>query len=473
MHADRLTLLLLERGLVEREALARLTADASPEPLVDRLVSSGLVAEGDLLRLVAEAEKTRFVSSRRLEGLRLPADVLAFVPVEAAEQLTALPLSWDSTHKVLAVVVGDLSVRPRLDELPRLAHVQALHVFVGLPGPIRAAVARNYRGVREPAEAPPVQAMTCPQCAMSVLSDQLECGACGLLLNLNAPLDGHEARVVRALLSVPSAARRPHARREVHEEQTRRGFVANVTDDAVPTLTAGLEIVRSLPRFEAFVVTFVDGVQSIEQLAQSTSLLPVEVASVLASLAQRGVVAFESTPTTATTQPELEPVADAPPPSPTPPVPPPGAASPAPDPTPPLPPRGAAAPRAPKPAVTPRRSTVEAPPPFPGTGEDVVAGPGGRRRTVATNSQLDLSLQAALALEQRGETEAAITLLKQAVARAPRPAPLFNRLALVLLHQLSDVRAARELLEEAIALEPDDAVYRQNLQQVLALQPRR
>ena len=81
---------------------------------------------------------------------------------------------------------------------------------------------------------------------------------------------------------------------------------------------------------------------------------------------------------------------------------------------------------------------------------------------------MENSLQSALALERRGEVDGAITVLKIAISRSPKPAALYNRLALVLLHQRKDARQAEELIQKAMELEPENRVYKENLARVLA-----
>ncbi|MBI3185940.1 MAG: hypothetical protein HYZ28_27710 [Myxococcales bacterium] len=78
-------------------------------------------------------------------------------------------------------------------------------------------------------------------------------------------------------------------------------------------------------------------------------------------------------------------------------------------------------------------------------------------------------LQQAIALERKGKPESAVALLKQGIARAKQPAPLYNRLAIVVLHQRRDYAEAEELLHRALELEPDNGVYGANLMKVLAL----
>ena len=58
-------------------------------------------------------------------------------------------------------------------------------------------------------------------------------------------------------------------------------------------------------------------------------------------------------------------------------------------------------------------------------------------------------------------------MLRTAISRAPNPAPLYNRLALVILNQRKDARQAEELIQKAIELEPENPVFKANLVKVL------
>lgn len=75
-------------------------------------------------------------------------------------------------------------------------------------------------------------------------------------------------------------------------------------------------------------------------------------------------------------------------------------------------------------------------------------------------------LEKAIALEREGDVGRAIDTLKRAIAKAKEPAPIYNKLALILLDQRKDYRQAEELLAQAVDLDPSNPVYQQNLHQV-------
>jgi len=92
-----------------------------------------------------------------------------------------------------------------------------------------------------------------------------------------------------------------------------------------------------------------------------------------------------------------------------------------------------------------------------------------RQEPAATPS----ALQKAIGLEQSGQTRAAIAALEDAIESSPDPAPLFNRLAVVLIREDRELARAEALLRKAVALAPNNDVYEENLFRVLGLQAER
>lgn len=74
-----------------------------------------------------------------------------------------------------------------------------------------------------------------------------------------------------------------------------------------------------------------------------------------------------------------------------------------------------------------------------------------------------------MTLEKQGKVAEAIALLRHGVSLTRTPAALYNRLALVLVNVRRDYREAQGLLELAVRLQPEKAVYRLNLEKVSAL----
>jgi tetratricopeptide (TPR) repeat protein len=72
-------------------------------------------------------------------------------------------------------------------------------------------------------------------------------------------------------------------------------------------------------------------------------------------------------------------------------------------------------------------------------------------------------------MERRGDIEGAIYTLKKGISQLDQPAPLYNKLALILIHQRRDYRQAEELLHKALKLEPENEVFQKNLYKVVTL----
>ncbi len=60
-------------------------------------------------------------------------------------------------------------------------------------------------------------------------------------------------------------------------------------------------------------------------------------------------------------------------------------------------------------------------------------------------------------------------MLESGIGLLPHPAPLYNRLALVLLDQRRDLARAEGLLRKAVEIDPSNDVYSKNLYKVLGL----
>ena len=78
-------------------------------------------------------------------------------------------------------------------------------------------------------------------------------------------------------------------------------------------------------------------------------------------------------------------------------------------------------------------------------------------------------LQRAIALEREGDLGKAIDVLEQGVAVSKDPAPLYNRLALVLVRERRDYARAEQCMVKACGLQPNNPVYEQNLQRVIMM----
>jgi type IV pilus assembly protein PilB len=255
----------------------------------------------------------------------------------------------------------------------------------------------------------------CPSCNGEISPGHFVCPRCELIVDSTpverAPEPPRETSVVFGLLSplqgalespagpfpLPDEYRDPSA--GVDADESTVEFTALPDLACIPVVVGELDPTRhALSSFEAYVVSLIDGVSSLEQVGEAAGLLPVEIQSVIHSLAVRKVV------------------------------------------------------RAEKAAPAPERSTL-------GKMQPVK-----QISFVSSPSQPPIApLQQAIALERRGDFNGAIEILERAIAHANHPAPLYNRLALVLVKERRAFAAAEALLTKALQLEPKNAVYEENL----------
>ncbi|WP_223756954.1 hypothetical protein [Myxococcus sp. RHSTA-1-4] len=131
-------------------------------------------------------------------------------------------------------------------------------------------------------------------------ANDIRCGHCGRLL---APeLAGRESFVPerplppqrRPTLELPSI---PVKQPTPHDLATTR-FTVPLDAHTVPRLRARLDLEgRPLQPFEAHVASFIDGVQSVPDLARAARLPEIEVKVVLKGLLERGLVELHHTST--------------------------------------------------------------------------------------------------------------------------------------------------------------------------------
>ncbi|MBX5484333.1 MAG: hypothetical protein IRZ16_21130 [Myxococcaceae bacterium] len=357
--------------------------------------------------------------------------------------------------------------------------------------------------------------MRCPNCLEPVAPDDFQCAACELLLDPDAVEEVTEPSVVRAMLApamrrpsseVPAFVPEPSEPKPappVGDDCSTRPtalFMPLAADQVVPTVIAGLELAGKLRDLDAYVASFVDGRKSVAQLARDTRLQEIEVHAVIRSLEARRIVSLRQVGAPARRVPPKLPVARTPRP-----------VRPQPEidddrftlPTPPkhaatggeeersaretsagprhsAVARPSAPPRAPsrreRPSFLVGTRTAEhmlasagvvppsepTPPPRPRVPFEAPPTPAGPHTEASV-------LQRAIAHERNGDIARAIDVLQRGIARVRKPAPLYNKLALILVAQRRDHRRAEELLKKALALEPENAVYQQNLFKVAAL----
>jgi type IV pilus assembly protein PilB len=423
--------LLLASGLVKQEAIDKVMANGLPvrsELVGERLVEAGLLKEADLLRLLAREYQTRFVAQEKLETAKIDDLALEKVSVRVAELLMAIPIRLDDATNVLQAVMAEPSEAAR-QELARAAEVAKVEAFVGTRKAIQAAIRKHYYNEADAfTRARPRGAVRCPQCGAFASVEDFQCPECELLLNVRARPQRSEkdSSVVRALLS--SSERGPDdGNPPAGMERTRTGTeVYTLSSTMVPSIVAGLDLMESkLHPFEAYVLSFVDGFYNIGSIASAIGLQEIELKAVISSLQMRGIIELREPPALPKPRPPVEPMT-------------------------------LEVPIQPHPLSLPDSASSI---------HDVQTTAPKTPRVAADST--DNVLQRAVAMERSGRTEEAIALLEEAIGQLKSPAPVYNRLALIVLDQRRDYDQAEELLRKALALDPKNPVYDMNLRVVL------
>jgi type IV pilus assembly protein PilB len=437
---------LVSDGVVTPEMLERALErqKATGQKLGECLVRLGL-DETPVLRVLAQELKTRFVSTVKLAQTQVDPGLLERVPVRLAEGFDFLPVRLDEAAQVLYVVMAEPQRHRAIEEIARTVGVAKVQPFIAVRRSIRAAIRKHYYS-----DAQAFEHMsdddTCPHCGAPCSPDDFQCARCELLL-VRHPDDLPErdnVSLVRALITVPD--RKPVQGVPLSPQQEKTRAYKYAPDAPIPTMipsiTSGLDIaMRPLNPFEAYILSFVDGRTTLKDLALVTNLSAVELRAVFESLSERGIIRVEKVdekkaeekkvearrPTTA---PEAKAAKPGPPVQETPPT-----------------PMPKAAPREPQPPVV---STA---------GQPAAHG----------DPEADSILQRVVYLERNGKMEEAIELLEQGISQLRSPAPLYNRLGLILLNQRRDYAKSAKLFQKAADLDPDNSIYMMNLYSVLSL----
>ncbi|WP_224248860.1 GspE/PulE/PilB domain-containing protein [Hyalangium gracile] len=410
---------LVSEGVLTPAMLARALErqKATGQKLGECLVRLGL-DETPVLRLLAQEFKTRFVSTAKLAQARIEPALIERVPVRLAEGFDFMPLRLDDAGG-LYVAIAEPQRQRAVEEICRTVGVSRVLPFVAVRRAIRAAIRKHYYADAQAFEHMPDDD-ACPHCGAPIMEGDFQCARCELLL-VRSPDDlppRDNVSLVRALLTSPERQMAREVPAPPHLDKTR---VSSFSPDAavvarIPRIIGGLDIAeKPLNPFEAYILSFVDGRTSISDIARITSLSGVELHAIFESLAERGITQLAS--------PAPAPTRSPPPPAP--------ARSPSPPPAPPPAPAAPAAPR----------------------GEDATQG----------------VLQRVVQLERSGKIEEAIETLERGISQQPRPAPLYNRLGMILLNQRRDYAKATALFQKAADLDPDNSTYMMNLYTVLSL----
>ncbi|MGI5861476.1 MAG: hypothetical protein ACOX6T_05395 [Myxococcales bacterium] len=288
----------------------------------------------------------------------------------------------------------------------------------------------------------------CPSCRRSVPAGAFQCPRCELLLvDFEQELDFKPSRrnVVQAMFEKPGAeSARPEGRRPPTRERPDRGPLAAA--DEVPKIVEGLRLSRmGLSRIEARVVGAVDGFQTVLELSETVGCSLSELQAVLQGLVELGVVTLSRAraPGEASAEDEtvlldlnaLQETAR-------------------------LNKERAAQPRPRPPAHRPATAQqIEPERPAP-------ARPMPKRNSIAPRGEGENALEMAIKLERSGRGLEALRYLELAISRSRDAAPLYNRLAIVLIRERLDFRGAEKTLLKALEIDPANPVYRGNLAMV-------
>ncbi|RKH95192.1 general secretion pathway protein GspE [Corallococcus sp. AB038B] len=426
-----------ETGLKLGECLVRLGVDETP-----------------VLRLLAQELKTRFVSTEKLAQAKVDAALLERVPVRLAEGFDFMPLRL--VQDALYVAISEPQRQRALEEIAKTVGVAQVLPFVAVRRSIRAAIRKHYYSDAHAFEHPP-EDLACPHCGASCKPGDFQCARCELLLVRSVedlpPRDN--VSLVRALLTRPEQTGARGVPRPPQQEATRVvSFQAQAQPKTKgppvrPVIVASLDLVnRPLSPFEAYVLSFVDGRTALADMAMITQVTELELRAVFESLSERGVtklvgtlasaeVAFtgDGVPAFGRSEPKTVPPAAK------------AVAARAPG----------AKTQAPMPSVSLASALTSKPPP-------VAPAPVARKE----DAQEEV-LQRVVRLEQAGKLAEALDLLERSIGLLPKPAPLYNRMGMILLNHQRDYERASAFFQKASDLEPENSVYTMNLYSVLAL----
>jgi type IV pilus assembly protein PilB len=452
---------LVSEGVLTHEQLARALQrqKETGQKLGECLVRLGL-DETPVLRVLAQELKTRFVSTVKLAQARIEPGVIERVPVRLAEGFDFVPLRLDDASNVLYVAIAEPQRQRAIEEICRTVGVARVLPFVALRRSIRAAIRKHYYS-----DAQAFEHMrdddVCPHCGAPVKPDDFQCARCELLL-IRHPEDlpnQDNVSLVRALLSIPDRTPATGIPQPPHMDKTRAFSYAPDASAAalIPSISASLDIAeKPLNPFEAYVLSFVDGRTPLGDIARVTSLADVELRAIFESLTQRGVTRLDGdAPRKGASMPDAASARSAPP------VP---AEAPAPSRASTQPPAPTPAP--PVPAPEPRRPAAPASSTPPSSKLPPPAASSGPARS---EDPADSVLQRVVQLEKNGKIDEAVEVLEQGISKLRNPAPLYNRLGLILLNQRRDYGRSATLFQKAADLDPDNSIYMMNLYAVLSL----
>ncbi|MCY1031829.1 general secretion pathway protein GspE [Corallococcus sp. BB11-1] len=448
-------------GVLTPELLSRALArqQETGQKLGECLVRLG-VDETPVLRLLAQELKTRFVSTEKLAQAKVDAALLERVPVRLAEGFDFMPLRL--VQDVLYVAISEPQRARALEEVAKTVGVAQVLPFVALRRSIRAAIRKHYYADAHAFEHPP-EDLVCPHCGAPSKPGDFQCARCELLLVRSVeelpPRDN--VSLVRALLTQPEQTGARGTPRPPQAEATRVvSFQAKAKAGGPPVrpvIVGGLDIARmNLSPFEAYVLSLVDGRTALSEMALITQVTEVELRALFESLSERGVTKLVGTLASAEAEVRGEvaavPARTAPAAASTSTA---LAAASAP----------AAAARSAAPGASVAATRTQGSLPSVSLAGALAAKPAAPR----AEDPREEVLQRVVRLERAGKMAEALDLLERSIALLPQPAPLYNRMGMIVLNHQRDYTRASAFFQKAADLEPENSVYTMNLYSVLCL----
>ncbi|RKH13638.1 general secretion pathway protein GspE [Corallococcus sp. CA047B] len=442
-------------GVLTPELLSRALArqQETGQKLGECLVRLG-VDETPVLRLLAQELKTRFVSTEKLAQAKVDPALLERVPVRLAEGFDFMPLRL--AQDVLYVAISEPQRARALEEIAKTVGVAQVLPFVAVRRSIRAAIRKHYYADLQAFEHPP-EDLVCPHCGAPSKPGDFQCARCELLLVRSVedlpPRDN--VSLVRALLTQPEQTGARGVPKPSQQEATRVvSFQAKTKAGGPPVrpvIVGGLDIARmNLSPFEAYVLSMVDGRTALSEMALITQVTEVELRALFESLSERGVTKLVGTLASAEVEARGE-VAPAPV----------QAVRAAPAPVAPAAPVA----RTPAPGANVAATRTQAPLPSVSLAGALAAKPAAPR---AEDTREEV-LQRVVRLERAGKMTEALDLLERSIALLAQPAPLYNRMGMIVLNHHRDYTRASAFFQKAADLEPENSVYTMNLYSVLCI----
>ena len=114
--------------------------------IADAIIELGLASEGEVLRTMAEIARTQFVSTDKLQRVRVTRTLIEMVPRKLAERVGVFPIVFDRKTQMLSVVTYDLQTMIVQDHVHAATDARKVTPYVARPAAVKAAIRRYYYG---------------------------------------------------------------------------------------------------------------------------------------------------------------------------------------------------------------------------------------------------------------------------------------------------------------------------------------